>query len=67
VFDIRPGLHDNGVPKEIRAEFQSGMIWSVVHVSRQTIELNHPIPFEYSITPRSEEAKYIIRQTDDLT
>jgi len=31
VFDIRPGLDDNGVPMEIRDEFQSGMtrIWLV--------------------------------------
>ncbi|OJA07818.1 hypothetical protein AZE42_03417 [Rhizopogon vesiculosus] len=52
VFDIRPGLDDKGVPVDIRAEIQSGMICQ---------------PFKYSVTPRSEEAKTIIKQTADLT
>ncbi|OAX41845.1 cytochrome P450 [Rhizopogon vinicolor AM-OR11-026] len=52
VFDIRPGPDDKGVPVDIRAEIQSDMICQ---------------PFKYSVTPRSEGAKAIIRQTADLT
>jgi len=54
VFDIRPGKDGNGNPIEVKAEFESGMIC-------------HPKPFAYSITPRSEAAKAIIRDTAILS
>ena len=27
VFDIRPGKDENGNPVEVKADFESGMIW----------------------------------------
>ncbi|EGO22751.1 hypothetical protein SERLADRAFT_371048 [Serpula lacrymans var. lacrymans S7.9] len=53
VFDISPGFDENGRPIKTEAAFESGMIC-------------HPKPFGFTITPRSESAKAIIKQTADL-
>ncbi|KAJ7596548.1 cytochrome P450 [Mycena floridula] len=53
VYDIGPGLDELGrVVKPVPA-FSSGMIC-------------HPLPFEYTVTPRGEEERILIEQTADL-
>ncbi|KAH0828605.1 cytochrome P450 [Lanmaoa asiatica] len=54
VFDIRPGKDENGNPVEVKADFESGMIC-------------HPKSFSYVISPRSEAAKAIIKETAILS
>ncbi|KAG6376689.1 cytochrome P450 [Boletus reticuloceps] len=54
VFDIRPGKDENGDPVAVKADFESGMIC-------------HPKSFSYAISPRSEAAKAIIKETAILS
>ncbi|KAF9447473.1 cytochrome P450 [Macrolepiota fuliginosa MF-IS2] len=49
VFDITPGKDENGRPVSVEAKFSSGMIC-------------HPLPFNYSITPRDEHTRRLIDQ-----
>ncbi|KAJ3565313.1 hypothetical protein NP233_g7709 [Leucocoprinus birnbaumii] len=49
-FDVAPGKDEHGNPVKVEAKFSSGMIC-------------HPLPFSYSITPRDEQARVLIEQT----
>ncbi|KAF9043066.1 cytochrome P450 [Panaeolus papilionaceus] len=51
VFDIRKALDEFGRPVEVVPEFSSGMIC-------------HPLPFKFSMKPRSEAARSLIEQTE---
>ncbi|KDQ55433.1 hypothetical protein JAAARDRAFT_37446 [Jaapia argillacea MUCL 33604] len=52
-FDVGPGLDDGGRPVKTKAEFSSGAIC-------------HPLPFQYTISPRSDIARRLIQQTADV-
>ena len=47
VFDIRPGKDENGNPVEVKADFESGMIWYVAvrqcENGPRSIELVNPV------------------------
>ncbi|KAL9712316.1 hypothetical protein Ac2012v2_003552 [Leucoagaricus gongylophorus] len=50
VYDIRPALDDDGKELEIKPEMTNGL-------------LSYPVPFSCRITPRSEKAETLIRNT----
>jgi len=52
-FNIGPGVDKYGKPIKTEAKFASGMIC-------------HPLPFDFTITPRGEWAKALIEQTVDF-
>jgi len=51
VFDISPALDANGRPIKVTPEFSSGMI-------------SHPLPFKFSMKPRSDAARVLIEKTE---
>ncbi|KAH7890379.1 cytochrome P450 [Phlebopus sp. FC_14] len=54
VFNVYPAKNEQGEPLKVEAEFESGMIC-------------HPKPFSFDISPRSESAKSLVKQTADLS
>ncbi|KAF4610328.1 hypothetical protein D9613_010451 [Agrocybe pediades] len=51
VFDVRPALDETGQPIKVEPAFSSGMIC-------------HPLPFRFSMKPRSSLARSLIEQTE---
>ncbi|KAL0958951.1 hypothetical protein HGRIS_014263 [Hohenbuehelia grisea] len=50
VFDVRPGMDEDGKPVRVQARFDTGMI-------------SHPLPFRHSITPRSNHSRGLITES----
>ena len=69
VFNIGKALDEDGKPITPKPEFTTGLLWSVLFVfylaygSPSALFLfSHPLPFKYSIKPRSAQASSLIAE-----
>ena len=69
VFHIGPGVESMGMPIKTTPAFSSGLIWYVLYarLARESgvkiVDCSHPLPFDFTITPRGDYVKALLEES----
>ena len=67
VFHIGPGVERMGMPIKTTPAFSSGLIWYVLYgCLNRGLKLwicSHPLPFDFSITPRGDYVETLLEES----